>query len=71
MSLAEKLEHRGFQKGIVEGKIEGKIEGEIHAQRQIARNMLAQQADPLFVAKVTGLSLEEIQRLSQEDSDAQ
>ncbi len=87
MSLAEKLQQSGFQKGIAEGKIEGKIEGEmiglqkgraegrsegeIHAQRQIARNMLAQQADPLFVSKVTGLSLEEIQALSQDDSTDQ
>ncbi|WP_423063632.1 Rpn family recombination-promoting nuclease/putative transposase [Candidiatus Paracoxiella cheracis] len=79
MSLAEKLEHRGFQKGIVEGetiglqkgRAEGRSEGEIHAQHQIARNMLAQQADPLFVSKVTGLSLEEIQALSQDDSTDQ
>lgn len=60
MSLAEKLEQRGFKKGHTEGHAQGRTQG----QREIAHNMLQQKADPLFVAKVTGLSLDDIQKLN-------
>ena len=73
MSLAEKLEQRGelrgFKKGEVSGLKKGRVEGESKTQRQIARNMLQQHADPAFVAKVTGLCLSEIEQLAKENDN--
>ncbi|MBT2772144.1 hypothetical protein J7J47_07855 [Halomonas sp. ISL-60] len=51
MTIATQLEARGEAKGKIEGKIE------------TARNLLKEGADPQFVAKVTGLTLEDVKRL--------
>jgi recombination-promoting nuclease RpnB len=51
MSLAEQL------------KEEGRIEGELNKEREIAQRMLDAGAEPAFVAKVTGLSLDKIKML--------
>ncbi|OJY54836.1 MAG: hypothetical protein BGO90_10405 [Legionella sp. 40-6] len=51
MSLAEQL------------KEEGRIEGELNKEREIAKRMLDEGAEPTFVAKVTGLSLDKIKML--------
>lgn len=51
MSLAEQL------------KQEGRIEGELNKEREIAKRLLEEGADPVFVAKVTGLSLDKIKIL--------
>jgi predicted transposase/invertase (TIGR01784 family) len=51
MSLADKLRH------------EGKLEGELNKEREIAKRMLDEGAEPAFVAKVTGLSLDKIKVL--------
>ena len=53
MSFAEKIEARGE----VRGKAEGKTE--------VAINMLKEGADAAFIAKVTGLSLAEIEYLKE------
>ena len=55
MTIATQLEARGEARGEAKGKIEGKIE--------TARNLLQEGADPQFVAKVTGLSIDDVKRL--------
>ena len=47
-------------KGRTEGRIEGRSEREI----EIARNMKKENLDVALIAKVTGLLLEEIERLA-------
>ena len=67
MSLAKKLEQEGFEKGLSLAKKleqEGFEKGLSEAQHRIAQEMLAQHADPVFIAKVTGLSLETVHTLS-------
>ena len=51
MSLAEQLKEEGREKGRIE------------KEREIAKRMLDEGADPTFVAKVTGLSLDKIKVL--------
>lgn len=41
----------------------GKTEGEARAKRATAINLLKEGADPEFVAKVTGLALEDVKVL--------
>jgi predicted transposase/invertase (TIGR01784 family) len=57
MTIAEQLEARGEAKGKAKGKAEGKAE--------TALNLLKEGTDPQFVAKVTGLSLEDVMKLTQ------
>ena len=51
MTIAEQLEARG------------KAEGEIEGIKKTALNLLKEGTDPQFVAKVTGLSLDDVKRL--------
>jgi predicted transposase/invertase (TIGR01784 family) len=44
-----------------EGELKGKLEGELKGKLETAKNMLAEGCDPVFIVKVTGLSLAEIQ----------
>lgn len=60
MTIAEQLEARGEAKGKAEGKAEGKVEG----ITETALNLLKEGTDPQFVAKVTGLSLEQVEKLT-------
>lgn len=53
MTIAEQFEARGVAKGIAKGIAE------------TALNFLKEGTDPQFVAKVTGLSPEEITKLTQ------
>lgn len=46
------------EEGIAEGKMEGIY--------QVAKNMLAKNTSPDFIAEVTGLSIEEIKKLQME-----
>ncbi len=55
MSLAEQL------------KEEGRLEGESQGRFEIAERMLAEGSDPVFVAKVTGLSLDKIKALQKKN----
>lgn len=55
MSIAEKLK--------TEGRIEGELKGQLKAKIEIAQSMLAEGADPIFVAKVTKLPMEEVLKL--------
>jgi predicted transposase/invertase (TIGR01784 family) len=71
VSFAEKIEARGEARGraegkaegIAKGKAEGIAEGEVKGQTRIALNLLKEGAEPAFVAKVTGLPVEEVGRL--------
>ncbi|XID91693.1 Rpn family recombination-promoting nuclease/putative transposase [Paenibacillaceae bacterium WGS1546] len=53
----------GEAKGRVEGKAEGKAEGEAKGKEEIARNLLRRGMEPAFVAEVTGLSIEAIEKM--------
>ena len=55
MSLAEQLKAEGRVEGLIEGLKKGQIES--------AKKMLDENSDPVFVLKVTGLSLDEINML--------
>ena len=52
-------ENRGLARGIIEGKKEGIKEGKL----SIAKKMLEEKLDIDFIAKVTGLSRSEIEKL--------
>lgn len=51
MSLAEQL------------KEEGRIEGELNKEKEIVKRLLDEGAEPVFIAKITGLSLDKIKSL--------
>jgi len=53
----------GIAEGKAEGIAEGKAEGERQAKRQLAKNLLAEKMSVDLVAKLTGLSVEEIKKL--------
>jgi predicted transposase/invertase (TIGR01784 family) len=53
------------EEGIEEGKAEGKMEGIL----KVAKNMLAENTPLDFIAKVTGLSIDEIKKLQTENND--
>lgn len=48
------------------GRELGREEGREEERRTIARNMLSEGIDPAIIAKTTGLTLKEIQALTQE-----
>ncbi len=62
-SYIQSAEERGMKKGREEGLEKGREEGLQEGIRQVAQNMLAAGAGPKFVAKSTGLSLKEIEKL--------
>jgi predicted transposase/invertase (TIGR01784 family) len=51
------------QEGKLEGKQEGKLEGKQEEKREIALNLLREGVDVELIAKVTGLAIEDIQKL--------
>jgi len=61
MTIAEQLEARGEAKGRAEGEALGEVKG----VKKTAFNLLKEGTDPLFVAKVTGLSLDDVKRLQE------
>jgi len=58
---------KGLEEGRNEGRIEGRNEGRIEGRNEekmiIAKNLLAEGSTPEFVNRITGLSLEEIEKL--------
>ena len=68
-------ENRGLARGIIEGKKEGIKEGRMEGKKEgikegikegklsIAKKMLEENIDIIFIAKVTGLSRREIEKL--------
>ena len=53
----------GRAEGRVEGRAEGRVEGEENKALEIARNLLAEGSTFEFVQKMTGLPLDEIEKL--------
>ena len=60
---------QGFAEGVAEGEAKGKAEGIAEGKAKgiagIAKAMLADNVNPAVIAKYTGLSEEEIRKLSQ------
>jgi predicted transposase/invertase (TIGR01784 family) len=53
----------GVAEGIAEGEIMGKVEGRIEGKEETARNMKAKGYPVADIAEITGLSIEEIEKL--------
>ncbi|PTQ55099.1 MAG: Signal transduction histidine kinase [Candidatus Carbobacillus altaicus] len=70
MAAVIEARDRGFAEGREEGRAEGRAEGLAEGERQkaieIAREMLAEGDSPERVARLTKLSLEEIEKLKQQ-----
>jgi len=59
----EELGEVRYDEGYEDGHVKGCEEGCEEAKLAIARNLLAEGSTPEFVQKITGLSLEEIEKL--------
>ena len=57
---------RGLEQGLEQGLDQGLEQGRVAEKRQIARNMLAEGLDPATVAKISGLTEDELQDLTRE-----
>ena len=68
MTLAEQLkqegEVKGFARGKLEGKLEGRLEGQLEGKLETARNMLAEGMGFQTIMKITGLSEEQLKKIS-------
>ncbi|MGD1231201.1 hypothetical protein AAGI05_28860, partial [Escherichia coli] len=68
MTLAEQLkqegEVKGFARGKLEGKLEGRLEGQLEGKLETARNMLAEGMGLQTIMKITGLSEEQLKKIS-------
>ena len=68
--LEGKLEGRaeglaeGREEGLAEGREEGRAEGELETKRTIARNMKTTGVDIAVISQCTGLSVDEIEKLT-------
>ena len=56
----------GIEAGRIEGHRKGLEEGESNAKHQLVRNMLAEGFEPAIIAKITDLTIEEIQNIMQD-----
>ena len=54
-----------YEDGLVKGREEGREEGRVNEQKEIARNALAEGASIEFVRKITGLDMETLLNLKQ------
>ncbi len=61
--LLDKIENRGIEKGILEGIEKGRIEGFTESKMMIAKAMKLRAFDTPTIAELTGLSIEEIERM--------
>ena len=63
-TLFEICERNGWNSDLIEkGREKGFEQGREQAMAAIARNLLAEGSTPQFVQKITGLSLDEIEKL--------
>ena len=66
-TLAQRLRQegieQGIEKGIEKGKLEGRSEGIEQGKIEIARNLLQKGMDTQFIAEITGLTKEQIEKL--------
>jgi len=60
---ATNIQREIFEKGKLEGKAEGKVEGKVEEKIQIVRAMKLEGDNADKIARVTGLSLDEINKL--------
>ena len=74
MTIAERIHIAGWllgrDEGRCEGKDEGKEEGKEEGEQRLLRLFLQNGADPEWIQKITGHSLEQIQALSQSLPDS-
>ena len=59
----EKGIKKGIKKGIREGKLEGKLEGIKEWNYTIAKDMKNKNMDINLISEITGLTIEEIEKL--------
>ena len=62
----EKGMERGLERGMEKGREEGREEGELNKSLEIARNMLFEGCEPVFIAKITQLPMDQIKALQKE-----
>ena len=60
---AKAVTETAFYEGEKQGREQGKIEGKIESKREIAKTMLAEGFEPSIIAKITLLSVDEINAL--------
>ena len=63
MSLAEQLREEGELRGRLEGELRGRLEGALHKEIEIAKRMLDEGVEVVFIAKITGLSVDKVKSL--------
>ena len=61
--MLNERERKGLELGREQGLKQGRAEGEAQKQREIAKRMLQENIEKSVITKVTGLSLEEIEKL--------
>ena len=60
----QELKDRSRQEGLEIGEARGRQEGRREEQRRIALRLLAQGADPMQVAELVGLPIDEVRKLT-------
>ena len=68
--MLNERERKGLELGREQGLKQGRAEGEAQKQREIAKRMLQENIEKSVITKVTGLSLEEIEKLQRFDAFA-
>ncbi len=66
-TLKKIYKSEGLAEGEAKGKAEGLVEGEAKAQREMTKNLLKNNYPIEEIAKITGLSEEEIDKLKVEE----
>ena len=57
------IRYSGYIDGMAEGEAKGRAEGKNERNIEIAKNMLKENVNIQFISKMTGLNLEEIEKL--------
>lgn len=61
------MRRKGLEDGMAEGLAEGRLEGEAAASLKIARNLLKEGMSTVQIARLTGLSLSDVEGLQNEN----
>ena len=61
--MLNERERKGLELGREQGLKQGRAEGKAQKQREIAKRMLQENIEKSVITKVTGVSLEEIEKL--------
>ena len=62
-TLTVGYERQGLEKGLTQGRVEGRVEGQRAEKIAIARNLVNLGLERAKIAQVTGLALQEIEKL--------